>query len=176
MSLHLLQLKDFVVKPVLKGLGMYSVAAEQLVLGTICQESRGVYLKQLGGGPALGICQMEPNTHKDIWLNYLKYQRDIVKDLSEFISAAAEDVYAVAGYPDHDELISNLKYAIAMCRVHYWRKPNALPKANDINGLASYWKQFYNTVKGAGKAEEFVNNFPYEVYGLKKQEQKHEDD
>jgi len=175
MSLHLLQLKDLVVKPVLKGLGMYSVAAEQLVIGTICQESRGVYLKQLGGGPALGICQMEPNTHKDIWLNYLKYQRDIVKDLSGLISGAAEDVCAVAGYPDHDELISNLKYAIAMCRVHYWRKPNALPKANDINGLASYWKQFYNTVKGAGKAEEFVNNFPYEVYGLKKQEQKHED-
>ena len=175
MSLHLLQLKDLVVKPVLKGLGMYSVVAEQLVLGTICQESRGVYLKQLGGGPALGICQMEPNTHKDIWLNYLKYQRDIVKDLSEFISAAAEGSYAVAGYPDHDELISNLKYSVAMCRVHYWRKPNALPKANDINGLASYWKQFYNTVKGAGKTEEFVNNFPYEVYGLKKQERKHED-
>ncbi|WP_063337609.1 MULTISPECIES: hypothetical protein [unclassified Marinomonas] len=121
MSLHLLQLKDLVVKSVLKGLGMYSVAAEQLVMGTICQESGGVYLKQLGGGPALGICQMEPNTHKDIWLNYLKYQRDIVKDLSEFISAAAEDAYAVAGYPDHDELISNLKYAIAMCRVHYWK-------------------------------------------------------
>jgi len=165
MSLNLSQLRE----PVLKGLGMYSIAAEQLVLGTICQESRGVYLKQLGGGPALGICQMEPSTHKDIWLNYLKYQRDIVKDLAGYISAAAEDVYAVAGYPDHDELISNLKYAVAMCRVHYWRKPNSLPKANDISALASYWKQFYNTVKGAGKTEEFINNFPFELYGLKEQ-------
>ncbi|WP_438466984.1 hypothetical protein [Marinomonas sp. PE14-40] len=170
MSLNLLQLKDLVVKPVLKDLGMYSIAAEQLVLGTICQESGGIHLKQLGGGPALGICQMEPNTHKDIWINYLKYQRDIVKDLAGYISAAAEDVYAVADYPDHDELISNLKYSVAMCRVHFWRKPNALPKANDINGLASYWKQFYNTVKGAGKVEEFINNFPFELYGLKKQE------
>lgn len=172
MSLHLLQLKDLVVKPVLKGLGMYSVAAEQLVLGTICQESRGVYLKQLGNGPAVGICQMEPKTHRDIWLNYLNYQEDIVKDLVGYISVGA---CGGADYPNQVELISNLNYAVAMCRIHYWRNPNALPKANDINGLASYWKQFYNTVKGKGKAQEFVNNFPYDVYGLKKQEQKHED-
>ena len=47
------QLLELVIRPRLKKLGLYSEAAEQLVIGTIWQESRGEYIKQLGASPAL---------------------------------------------------------------------------------------------------------------------------
>ena len=166
MSINLEQLREYIVIPTLSNLGMYSKAAEQLVMGTITQESDGTFLKQIGGGPALGIIQMEPATHKDIWLNFLKYTDCLGGDIRELISAEADEAFDSRGYPDELELISNLKYAVAMCRVHYWRKPQSLPDANDINGLAEYWKEHYNTFKGAGTVAQFVKNFPAELYGL----------
>lgn len=166
MSIDLQQLREYVVIPTLSNLGMYSEAAEQLVMGTISQESEGTFLKQIGGGPALGIIQMEPATHKDIWLNFLKYTDCLGGDIRELISAEADESYESRGYPDELELMTNLKYAVAMCRVHYWRKPQSLPDANNINGLAEYWKEHYNTFKGAGTVRQFVDNFPFELYGL----------
>ncbi len=169
MSLNLSQLREYVVIPALQQLGMHSLAAEQLVLGTIAQESHGSYLKQLGKGPALGLIQMEPATHKDLWINFIKYKRAIKNALLVMTSDSVDECYEVNGWPDHVALIWNLRYAIAMCRVHYYRKPQTLPKASDISALATYWKEHYNTVHGAGTVEEFINNFPYELYGLEKE-------
>ena len=166
MSINYEQLREYVVIPTISNLGVYSEAAEQLVIGTIAQESRGTYLKQLGKGPALGIVQMEPATHKDIWLNFLKYSDCLGGDIRELISAEADEVFESRGYPEELELITNLKYAVAMCRIHYWRKPQSLPKANDIKALAQYWKDHYNTAHGAGTVSEFIKNFPFELYGL----------
>lgn len=168
MSLNLSQLREYVVVPALQQLGMYSLAAEQLVLGTIAQESQGSYLKQLGKGPALGLIQMEPATHKDLWLNFIKYKRAIRYALLMMTSDSVDESYDVNGWPDHVALIWNLRYAIAMCRVHYYRRPEALPKANDIKALGLYWKNHYNTSLGAGTVEEFINHFPYKLYGLDK--------
>ena len=165
MSLNLSQLRDHVVVPTLKQLDMYSLAAEQLILGTIAQESSGSYLKQLGG-PALGLIQMEPATHKDLWMNFIRYTQNMRDVLLSMTSDTVDECYRVNGWPDHAALIWNLRYAIAMCRVHYYRRPEALPKANDINSLARYWKAYYNTGKGAGQVSEFVKHFPYELYGL----------
>ncbi|WP_394179647.1 hypothetical protein [Marinomonas posidonica] len=165
MSLNLEQLREFVVIPTLSNLGMYSLAADQLIMGTITQESRAVYLKQLGEGPALGIIQMEPATHHDIWVNFIHYKQALISDLRGLLSGEADDVYEVSGVPDPLELVSNLKYAVAMCRVHYWRKPQSMPQANDIKALGEYWKDHYNTHLGAGTVEEFINNFPSELYG-----------
>lgn len=169
MSLNLAQLREHVVIPALQQLCLYSLAAEQLVIGTIAQESQGSYLKQLGNGPALGLIQMEPATHKDIWMNFIRYKRAIRHALLLMTSDSVDEGYEQNGWPDHVALVWNLRYAIAMCRVHYYRKPEALPKANDINALAEYWKEHYNTVHGAGTVEEFIKNFPYELYGLERE-------
>ena len=166
MSISFLQLREYVVKPALEQLDLYSLAAEQLVVGTIAQESNGSYLKQLGKGPALGLIQMEPPTHKDLWLNFLKYKTDLRDKLLMMTSDSVDLVYDQHGWPDHQALVWNLRYAIAMCRVHYYRRPEALPKANDIKALADYWKEFYNTDDGAGHVSEFIHNFPFELYGL----------
>lgn len=149
-------LRDFVVRPTLRRIGMWSQAAENILIGTIYQESRGGhYLHQLGNGPALGIYQIEPATHNDVWDNYLHYR-----------DALAKKVKNLAPLSDLDEqLIVNLSYATAIARLIYYRIPKALPPANDIYALAKYWKAHYNTEQGKGTVEEFVKNFPTELLG-----------
>lgn len=141
------QFTEYVIEPTLEDLGLMSTAASELVLGTALQESHLTYIKQLGNGPALGVCQMEPNTHDDIWKNYLTY-RDVLAD-------AVLDI----GGPDSRELIWNLRYSVAMCRVHYRRVSDPLPQAGDLEGQAQYWKTYYNTELGRGTTEEYIDNW-----------------
>ncbi|EGR1219824.1 MULTISPECIES: hypothetical protein [Vibrio] len=146
------QLTELVVRPTLKQLGLYSTSAEQLVVGTIFVESRGKYLKQIGKGPALGIVQMEPATHDDIWQNYLAYRAELKEKVSLLVKEGTAQ-----------ELITNLAYAVAMCRVHYLRVPKSLPSPGDIPALARYWKTYYNTHKGAGEVSDFIDKFPKDI-------------
>ncbi|ELC9583492.1 hypothetical protein RJY99_004476 [Vibrio vulnificus] len=151
------QLKQLVIGPTLKTIGLYSEAADQLILGTIFQESRAKYLKQLGSGPALGVIQMEPNTYNDIWDNYLKYKPELAAKITHLASVGS---LGPDGRPDVNELVTNLAFAVGMCRVHYLRVKEKLPAADDVEALGRYWKQYYNTVLGAGTVDEFVAHFP----------------
>ena len=145
------QLRRRVTRPTLQYLGLWSEAAEALLIGTAAQESAGGrYLHQLGGGPALGIYQMEPETHKDIWKNFLTYRADLAPLVRGLRSVQSPGIRAA------EEMIGNLFYATAMTRIHYFRRPEALPDAGDIPALAAYWKAHYNTVLGAGTEEEFI--------------------
>ena len=81
--INLNQFRDEIVAPTLKEIGLYSKAAERLVIGTGLTESRLEYVKQIGG-PALGLYQCEPSTHKDIWDNYLIYNLPLAKKLNSF--------------------------------------------------------------------------------------------
>ncbi len=160
------QLINHVIRPTLAHLGLGSVSAELLIAGTIAQESGGKYLKQLGNGPALGIVQMEPATYKDIWMNYLKYR----SSLSLKVSVLASKKDTKPHFPNESELISNLSFAVAMCRVHYRRVTEPLPVIDDfasfagfVEALGKYWKQYYNTHQGAGTVQEFIDNFPMEL-------------
>lgn len=154
------QLLKEVIRPTLQKMGAHSLAAERLVLGTIYKESHGVYLRQLGHGPALGIIQMEPATYHDIWRNFLRYRSDLTERI---VVLASVDSISENAVPHPRELITNLSFAVAMCRAHYMRVSEPLPHASDIAALASYWKRYYNTRHGAGTAQEFVDNFPREI-------------
>ncbi|QDP58373.1 MAG: hypothetical protein Unbinned664contig1000_54 [Prokaryotic dsDNA virus sp.] len=145
------QLRINVIRPVLQSIGLWSQAAENLLLGTAAQESgMGQYLVQLGNGPARGIFQMEPATLEDIEINYLGYRNDLRNKVNGF---------AFPALTHEDNLTCNLAFAAVMCRVHYLRKPGALPDANDIPGMAGYWKLHYNTPLGKGSVHEFVENY-----------------
>lgn len=154
------QLRTLVVKPVLLSLGLpSSEVAENLIMGTAAHESHlGDYIEQVGGGPALGIFQMEPATLNDCYENYLDYRADLKAKVDGFLAAqpATPD-----GSPDkQQQLATNLAYATAMCRIRYYRAPAAMPSdPNDVNALGAYWKQYYNTPQGAGKVEQFVADY-----------------
>lgn len=140
-----------VIRPVLKDLGLWSVPAEALVLGTACQESNcGLYLTQLGNGPALGIFQMEPRTHDDIWNRYLADRQDLAKKVNRWRICWGNGAGA-------EEMAGNLYYAAAMCRVHYLRVSEPIP--DTLEGQAAYWKEYYNTPAGAGSASDYMGSW-----------------
>jgi hypothetical protein len=157
------QLRGCVVAPVLKALGAHSITAENLVLGTAMQESHLRHLLQING-PAMGLWQMEPATHDDIHKNFLAYRAGLRRIVLKF--AAGETRPAQAA-----DLVGNLWYAAAMCRVQYLRatevvvidgrgrtRPAALP-ANEPTALAQYWKTHYNTIAGKGTVEQALPHF-----------------
>jgi hypothetical protein len=137
------------VQTTLHSLNLYSPDAVNLILGTIAHESAfGKYRKQLGGGPALGICQMEPGTFYDIVDNYLYFRKKLAATILK--CAGVQSFKA-------DDLVANDRLAIAMCRVHYLRFDEKIP--DSVPGYARYWKKYYNTVKGKGTEQEFIANY-----------------
>jgi len=140
MALDSVQFKTL-VKKVLHSLDLDSRGAVNLILGTAAQESRfGTYLAQRGGGPAVGIFQIEPATFK-----YL--QEKYSSKYPEIAGRKAEDMEW------------DLRLSIIMCRLKYLSIPEKLPAFNDLSGMADYWKKYYNTPLGRGTTDEFVGNY-----------------
>lgn len=153
MGLDAQQLRDQVVRPVLARLGLPGgLAAEQLVMGTAAQESGLRYLHQIGGGPALGLWQMEPATFADLWDRFLLDSRR--RDLR------AKVVGLLAPWPSPLlQLATNLDFGAAMCRIHYFARPFTFPAAPTVEELGQIWKAAYNSPLGKGTAAEFVANY-----------------
>ena len=93
---------------------------------------------------------MEPATHNDIWDNFLKYRPELAKAISELMSSTGTDKLV--------ELEKDDKYACAMARAHYLRARGLLPKAGDVEAMAKYWKDHYNTnhKNAKGTPEKYV--------------------
>ena len=136
------------IERVLRGIDHYSPEAVELLLGTAAQESHlGTYLVQIKG-PAKGPFQMEPATERCIWENYLAHNFELRTKLI---------IDSGVTMPSTLDLETNLLYSIAMARIHYLRKPGAIPK--DLPGQAKYWKKYYNTPAGRGTEEEYIRNY-----------------
>lgn len=148
------QLKDLVIVPSLYAIQMYSPAAVSLILGTCAQESAmGTYLCQLGIGlrGGLGIYQMEQRTYLDIW--------DKVIEANKVLKARMILYLGYKSRPSANRLITDLGLATIMCRLHYSRFSEPIPKDGDILGLAEYYKKWYNTQNGSATVEQFMENY-----------------
>ena len=141
------QFRRLIIVPALRRLGLWSLPAEQLLIGTALTESGLQFLTQHGGGPARGFYQIEPTTAQDLYDNWLPRHAELAARLNRII---------VPGQKIADQLVSNLTYATAIARLIYYRRPEPLPKAGDIQGLARYWKAHFNTALGAGAPEDFL--------------------
>lgn len=115
------------------------------MLTAAAESECGRWLHQVGG-PALGIYQMEPATHDDIWANWLRYKPGLAADVKRYGGQAGQ-------------LPGNLYYATAMARIHYLRRPEALPSAMDEWGLAEYYKKYYNTHLGKSTVEGAIEKY-----------------
>ena len=142
------QLRRYIVRPALQQINQYSLNAEQLVMATAMAESKAHYIQQVGRGPARGLFQMEPATHDDIWARYLSTKPRLVGDLKDLTMRDMDLL---------DQLRGNLFYAAAMCRIFYLRFREPLPEIGDWDGMARYWKKYYNTHLGAGTVAGFIN-------------------
>lgn len=146
------QIREIIIRPTLKLLGMWSQSAEDLLLGTACQESHcGRYIRQVGCSGttgAFGVWQMELATANDIYNNFLVHRPDIKKKVDGLRGAAQSMSDALAG---------NLPFACAMARLLYYRCPGVVPAT--LAGQAAYWKKYYNTVHGKGTEAEYIANW-----------------
>ena len=52
-------------------------------------------------------------------------------------------------------LESNIAAGIVHCRLKYWRVPKRMPNTGE--GMAKYWKEYYNTHLGSGHVEDFMD-------------------
>lgn len=160
---RLQQIHDFVIYPTLEEIRLNSLAARQLLLGTIAHESKGQYIDQILSssdrklGPAIGLYQIEPATHDDVIENFLRYRTQLYSLVASLRGNAPSH---------HEQLATNLAYSTAIARCVYFRQPEALPEAGDVAGLAYYWKRYYNTHLGAGTEAQFTQAYQREVESL----------
>lgn len=157
------QFRIEIVIPALKGIGLYSTEATELIIATIAQESHGgTYVEQLGPAHACGVIQMEEGTYNDIWNLYLKkidpktnliwkYGQDLTDKIMQSCNFKEE--------PKFEELIYNLRLNIIMCRLHYLRFPDILPNAGDIDNIWLLYKRRYNTPGGGATKAQFLSNY-----------------
>lgn len=149
------QVRMLVIRPALEALGKmtpcrYSEAAENLLMGTWAHESQGgEFIRQYPTGPACGIFQIEPATAQSIMENFVKY-RPAFADAVEHFST---------GEPLAQQLVTNLSLQVVIARLVYYPKTQPLPDANDLHGLGAYYKAHFNTAKGKGSAQKFVDDY-----------------
>ena len=141
------QFHKYVVRPTLEVIGLQSLEAERLLIGTALVESRLHYIQQVKG-PAAGLYQMEPATHDDIWKNFLAYKPALSQRVDKLLFSGMDKV---------EQLRVNMAYATAMCRVHYFRSKDPLPRTPEE--MALYHKRYYNTVLGKTDPKESVEYF-----------------
>lgn len=153
------QLARHIVIPTLRYIELWSPAAGVLVLGTGMVESQLRYVDQIDQankpGPAYGLWQCEEPTHKDYWDNFLRFQVSLRDKCIGLVSRRS------ALFPPVGELVFNLAYAAAMCRVHYRRVKAPLPDRHDAAGMASYHKKYYNTADGKTDVGDSVKHFEF---------------
>ena len=161
--MHLKQLQLFVIRPTLDYFAMGGTVAEQLLLGTIADESHGVHIDQrlsssdVTLGPAIGLYQIEPATHQDLRDNFLAYRPELQQKLWTLL----------ADWPTPDEqLATNLSYATAVARLQYYRHPEALPLEGSLHGLWMYYKKYWNSFSGKATEEKWKATYRNEVAPL----------
>jgi len=135
------------IRMYLEPLKMWSLGAENLLIGTAVQESHlGKWLEQMEDGPAVGIFQMEPRTYKDILKN-------VVPAFVKHTGLSKDD------FPKNAEILKyDIRLAIISARYYYARFKEKLPHCTDIYGQARYWKKYWNTEKGAGTEDQYIEN------------------
>jgi hypothetical protein len=134
------QFRDLITRVLQSRQELYSEAAVNLLLGTAAQETGfGTYLRQ-SNGPALGVFQMEPQTF-------------------DWLQGKYGDYYPKITQASFEQLEWDLWLAIIMARLRYRVVRAPLPEADDLEGMAAYWKQWYNTPAGRGTEKQFITSW-----------------
>lgn len=152
------QLRELVIQPALKGINLYSEDAEEFLMCICAQETQdGFYLKQTVGGDeaALGLFQMQPDTHDSIWNTTLVHNSGLAFDLLKLTH------YPVR--PKPEVMIYNLLYAAAMARIFWLHVKEPIPVTMDDRW--ALYKKYWNSYLGKATKDEFVANYNRYVKG-----------
>jgi len=142
------------IKDTLRKMGMWSQEAEELVFLTGMVESGYDYIYQIGSGIARSFWQVESATAKDCIDNYLAYRKKKLEKVCEVMHIEPDTLLEMSDEDLKHFLWGNIIAGIVFCRIKYWRVPKRIPV--DLEGMASYWKTYYNTEGGAGTTAHFL--------------------
>lgn len=138
------------IRGTLQMAGLWSMPAEELLLGTAAQESHlGKYRRQIGGGPGTGIYQIELLTERSLWNDWIALRPSIAVIIMN-ISGVSK--------PDPLQLEFNLAYQTLMARLRYFAWVKA-PIPESLVGQAIYWDTHYNCNPNYGTPEEYISNY-----------------
>lgn len=150
--IHPAHFYNYIILPSLKLTGTWCESSENLLLGIAAQETEmSTFLAQrfiTFGKGGIGPYQMERKTHDDTWSHLPKRHRETI------MAACGMTMSANA-----DRMLWDLRYSTLMCRFFFMRFKEPLPEKDDINGLAHYWKNHWNTQEGSGTTEQFIENY-----------------
>lgn len=141
-----------IVRPALQLCGLWSEAAENLIVGTALAESNLNVVTQMGDGPALSFMQIEPKTFDDVVKYLHRADNKYLKD--RLLAACFMDVF-----PDAKCLVWNIRLAVLIARLVYWRRHEPLPEKEDYEGMANYHKKHYNTYLGKADVSQNIKIF-----------------
>ena len=142
------------IKDTLQKIGMWSQEAEELVFLTGLVESGYDYISQIGSGVARSFWQVESATAQDCVDNYLGYRRSKLERVSGVMHISPDALLEMSDKDLKHFLWGNIIAGIIFCRIKYWRVPKKIPL--DLEGMAKYWKSYYNTERGAGTVTHFL--------------------
>lgn len=126
----------------LKEMNHYSTEAIELLLMIAAHESKlGKYRRQIGGGPALGIYQIEPDTHDSIW------------DNCDSIDKLANNMGIVRNV---GSLVDDDRYSTFVARCYLLMDKNPLPKTPEA--MAQYCKDYWNRT-GKATAQQYLDAY-----------------
>lgn len=123
-----------------------TVPAVELMCMICAHESGGGAYNWQVNGPAIGPFQMEPATHDDIWLNFSKKAIGYGLGMG-FVNQSA------------DYMAFNWSYAAFMARLFLLRISEPLPSATDVEGMARYAKQYWNTPLGKATTGKYADAY-----------------
>lgn len=95
-----------------------------------------------------GIAQIRADTAKDV-LKILRKDKKTYRELMSFYNF---------NMSLHDNLLYNVKFSIAMCSEYYYlRNSNLYNEIYTLRQRAKQWKKNYNTYKGVGSVQIYVD-------------------
>jgi hypothetical protein len=131
----------------------YSEEAVELLMMVAAHESKLLtYVRQLEGGPALGVYQHEPETIRDLYRVVISKNQKLDFAVAKFVPSAKSLTAR-----DYSELVeTDLRYATVLARVHFMRFKEPIPKGA---GMAAYAKKYWNTEAGSATEDDYVKAY-----------------
>lgn len=127
-----------VIRPTLQYLGEDSPSAQTLLVATAAIESGMGFHLTTQHREGLGVFQISPECHQEIWDNYLAKDPELASKVRGLASQ-----HEFLSHP-HEELATNLRYATAIAWLVYKRTNCPLPAADDIPSMAKFWRSHFH--------------------------------
>lgn len=143
-NLDVFAFRKDILRPALKSADLWSMGAENLLLGTAIAGSNLDFVKQISGGDKVSFFTISKKRY-EVCQSYLKqYGMSPLKD--RILSSCFMDIF-----PQHEALAWNLRLSCLIARVFYLKIKEPMPADCNVEGMADYWLEYYNEDEKKGR-------------------------